>query len=125
LGRRSPIVGVVLTVGLLSLGGIPITGGFMSKLLIILSTFDGLHGNAMNLVLVILAIINSLLALGGYLYILKIIVFDPPEDKAEDKLKIPVYEAIPLILMVVIIIIIGVWPTGVFDKIVEAIGNLW
>ena len=125
LGRRSPIVGVVLTVGLLSLGGIPITGGFMSKLLVILATFDGLHGNAMNLVLVILAIINSLLALGGYLYILKIIVFDPPEDKAEDKLKVPVYETIPLILMVVIIIIIGVWPTGVFDKIVEAIASLW
>ncbi|MFW9851430.1 MAG: complex I subunit 5 family protein [Candidatus Thorarchaeota archaeon] len=125
LGRRSPIVGVVLTVGLLSLGGIPITGGFMSKLLVILSTFDGLHSNAMNIILVILAILNSLLALGGYLYILKIIVFDPPEDKAEDKLKVPIYEAIPLILMVVIIIIIGVWPTGVFDKIVEAIASLW
>ena len=108
----------------MSLAGIPITGGFVSKLLVILSVYGGSHDQIMNLILVIFAVINSVLALGGYLYILKYIVFDPPEAKAEEKLKIPKFEAIPLIIMMVIVIILGVWPGKVFEYIVDAIQGL-
>ncbi|MBA7568652.1 NAD(P)H-quinone oxidoreductase subunit 2, chloroplastic [subsurface metagenome] len=124
LGRRSPFIAIVLTTSLLSLAGIPITGGFVSKLLVILSVYGGNHDQIMNLILVIFAVINSVLALGGYLYILKYIVFDPPEAKAEEKLKIPKFEAIPLTIMMVIVILLGVWPGKVFEYIVDAIGLL-
>jgi multicomponent Na+:H+ antiporter subunit D len=125
IGRRSPFIGIVLTVGLLSLSGIPITGGFASKLYIILAIFNGHHTGIMNVLLAVMAIINAVLALGGYLYILKFIVFDEPEAKAEEKLKIPVFEAIALIIMVLVIIVLGVWPTEVFNQIIQAIGNLF
>jgi formate hydrogenlyase subunit 3/multisubunit Na+/H+ antiporter MnhD subunit len=125
IGRRSPLIGVVLTVGLLSLGGIPITGGFASKLYVILAIFNGNHTGIMNILLVVMAIINAVLALGGYLYILKFIVFDEPEVKAEEKLKVPAFEAIALIIMVLVIIVLGVWPTEVFNQIIQAIGNLF
>jgi len=125
LGRRSPFVGIILTIGLLSLGGIPITGGFVSKLLVILAAFNGTHWPIMNIIIVIMAIINSLLALGGYLYILKIIVFDKPESDEEDKLKIPVFEGISLTIIAVVIILLGVWPEKVFELIVQAVGALW
>ena len=125
LGRRSPFVGIILTIGLLSLGGIPITGGFVSKLLVILAAFNGTHWPIMNIIIVIMAIINSLLALGGYLYILKIIVFDKPESDEEDKLKIPVFEGISLTIIAVVIILLGVWPAKVFELIAQAVGALW
>ncbi len=124
LGRRSPFIAIVLTTSLLSLAGIPITGGFVSKLLVILSVYGGSHDQIMNLILVIFAVINSVLALGGYLYILKYIVFDPPEAKAEEKLKIPKFEAIPLTIMMVIVILLGVWPGKVFEYIVDAVQGL-
>lgn len=124
LGRRSPFIAIVLTTSLLSLAGIPITGGFVSKLLVILSVYGGNHDQIMNLILVIFAVINSVLALGGYLYILKYIVFDPPEAKAEEKLKIPKFEAIPLTIMMVIVILLGVWPGKVFEYIVDAVQGL-
>lgn len=124
LGRRSPFIAIVLTTSLLSLAGIPITGGFVSKLLVILSVYSGNHDQIMNLLLVIFAVINSVLALGGYLYILKYIVFDPPEAKAEEKLKVPKFEAIPLTIMMVIVILLGVWPGKVFEYIVNAIQGL-
>ena len=57
LGRRSPFIAIVLTTSLLSLAGIPITGGFVSKLLVILSVYGGNHDQIMNLILVIFAVI--------------------------------------------------------------------
>ena len=124
IGRRSPLIGIFLTVGLLSLGGIPITGGFYSKLLVIVSAFNGDHSMVMNLLLVIMAIINSLLALGGYLYLLKYLLFDEPDAKAEDKIKIPVFQTIALTIIAVIIIILGVWPDSVVSLINSAIEAL-
>jgi proton-translocating NADH-quinone oxidoreductase chain N len=125
IARRSPLIGIFLTIALLSLGGIPITGGFFSKLLIIISAFDGAHSDVMNILIVIMAIINSLLALGGYLYILKYMLFDEPDAKAADKIRIPIVQTIVMTIIVVIIIIIGVWPGGVVGLIntaIEALG---
>ncbi|MHA1685916.1 MAG: complex I subunit 5 family protein [Candidatus Heimdallarchaeaceae archaeon] len=125
LGRRSPIIATTLTVGLLSLGGIPITGGFVSKLLIILSALNSdLHSYGMNVAIVILAVINSILALGGYLYLLKYIVFDEPEEKSEAPIKVPVWEAIALIILVISLIVIGLWPTKLFSIIEKAVKAL-
>ena len=118
IGRRSPLIGIFLTIALLSLGGIPITGGFYSKLLVIISAFNGYHSAAMNIFIVIMAIINSVLALGGYLYILKYMLFDEPDAKAADKIKIPIVQTIVMIIIVVLIIFIGIWP----DSILQFIG---
>ncbi|MCK5304294.1 MAG: hypothetical protein KAJ72_03525 [Candidatus Heimdallarchaeota archaeon] len=118
IGRRSPLIGIILTIALLSLGGIPITAGFYSKLLIIVSAFGGIYSSVMNVIIVILAIINSLLALGGYLYILKIMVFDEPDAKAADKIKIPKIQTIVMIVIVALIIFLGVWPDSILQFIV-------
>jgi len=129
IGRRSPFIGIILTVSLLSLGGIPITGGFISKLMVIVSTFSGnidmvkLSNPAMvpaiyanNIALVVLAVLNSLLALGGYLYILKIMLFDEPEP-TEEKVKIPIFQAISLSIIAVVIIVLGFWPDLILQPI--------
>lgn len=116
IGRRSPFIGIVLTVALLSLGGIPITAGFISKLMVIVSSFSGAGSYGNNIALVVLAVLNSLLALGGYLYILKIMLFDEPET-TEEKVKIPIFQMISLTIIIVLIIVLGFWP----DLILQAI----
>jgi len=122
LGRRSPVIGITITIGLLSLGGIPITGGFVSKLMVILSALNGNHPEAMNIALVILATINSILALGGYLYLLKYVLFDKPED--ESKVRVPLFETIVLTIMSLALIVIGLWPTKLFTIIESAVTQL-
>jgi len=117
IGRRSPFIGIILTIGLLSLGGIPITAGFISKLMVILATFNGAGPIGNNIALVVVAIINSLLALGGYLYILKIMLFDEPIDKAEEKVKIPVFQMVSLTILAVVILLFGFWPNGIMQAI--------
>ncbi len=124
LGRRSPFIGTILTVGLLSLGGIPITGGFISKLFIIVSVYNGAHILAWNIIIAILAVINSLLALGGYLYVLKYILFDASETKSEDKVKIPFFEGLTLGFMAVLLIVIGIYPKLLLELIIKAIQEL-
>ena len=118
IGRRSPLIGIILTIGLLSLGGIPITAGFYSKLLVIISAAGGIYSSTMNVIIVILAIINSLLALGGYLYLLKIMLFDEPDAKATDKIKIPIIQKIVMITIAVLIIFLGVWPDSIMQFVV-------
>lgn len=125
LGRRSPFMGITLTVSLFSLGGIPITAGFWSKLLVILSALNSdVHSYGMNVALVILAAINSLLALGGYLYLLKYLVFDAPDETDKEKPKIPLWETLSLLILMISLIVIGFWPTKVFSIIEKAIESL-
>jgi len=116
IGRRSPFIGIILTIALLSLGGIPITAGFISKLMVIISTFSGAGALGNNIALVVMAILNSLLALGGYLYILKIMLFDEPDAK-EEKVKIPIFQAISLTILALVILVLGFWPNGMLQAI--------
>ncbi len=125
IGRQKPLVGIILTIGLLSLGGIPITGGFVSKVLIFIAALNGAHTLAMNITLVIFAAINSVLALGGYLYIIKYIVFDEPTDDTKilnEKLSLSL--SIPLITMAVILLVLGIWPGKLFELIQQALAAL-
>ena len=117
IGRRSPFIGIILTIGLLSLGGIPITAGFISKLMVIVATFNGAGAIGNSIALVVFAIINSLLALGGYLYILKIMLFDEPVDKADEKVKIPIFQMVSLTILAVVILLFGFWPNGIMQAI--------
>ncbi len=67
LGRRSPLIAALLTIFLLSLIGIPITGGFFAKFYVFSAALQS------NLVgLTIIGVINS--AIAAYYY-LRIIVY--------------------------------------------------
>jgi NADH-quinone oxidoreductase subunit N len=74
LGRRSPVLAAVLTVFLLSLIGIPVTGGFFAKFYVFSAALRS------NLVaLTILGVINS--AVGAYYYLRIIVVMYMREER--------------------------------------------
>lgn len=123
IGRQKPFLGIILTIGLLSLGGIPITGGFVSKLLIFVATLNGNHTYAMNVVLVTFAGINAILALAGYLLLLKYVVFDEPKEEKKE-IKIPIFEGVVLSIIAIVLIFIGLWPEKLIELIREAVNAL-
>jgi NADH-quinone oxidoreductase subunit N len=109
LGRRSPILAATLTIFLLSLIGIPMTGGFFAKLYVFSAALQA------NLVgLTIIAVVNS--AVGAYYYLRVIVVMYMRDPKEEGPLApIPFTLGAALVLSVAATIYLGVLPGRVLD----------
>ncbi len=109
LQRRSPWLALAMTIGLLSLAGIPPAAGFFGKLFLFQAAVEA------NLVgLAMIGVLNAIVALYYYLIIIKIMYVDQGID--EDKpLAMPRSYAWVLGITSVVIIILGVIPTPIFD----------
>jgi len=104
LGRRSPLLAGTLTIFLISLIGIPITGGFFAKFYVFSAALQS------NLVgLTIIGVINS--AIGAYYY-LRIIVMMYMREAREDVpvLPVPASLGVALALTLGATIYLGVLP---------------
>ncbi len=118
LGRRSPMLAGILTVFLLSLIGIPITGGFFAKFYVFTSALQS------HLVwLTVIGVINS--AIGAYYY-LRIIVFMYMRDEREEvpMTRIPFGLAVALAMCLVFTIYMGVLPTRFIDYALQSAHDL-
>ncbi|HXZ39385.1 MAG TPA: NADH-quinone oxidoreductase subunit N [Terriglobales bacterium] len=109
LGSRSPLLAAILTIFLLSLIGIPITGGFFAKFYVFSAALQA------NLVgLVIIGVINS--AVAAYYYLRVIVVMymrEPREDVPVSP--IPAGLGVALAISVVATIYLGVLPGRVLE----------
>jgi NADH-quinone oxidoreductase subunit N len=109
LGRRSPVLAGILTIFLISLIGIPITGGFFAKFYVFSAALQS------NLVwLTIIGVINS--AIAAYYY-LRVIVYMYMRDERSDApvARIPVGLGIGLAISLIATIYLGVLPGRVLD----------
>jgi NADH-quinone oxidoreductase subunit N len=109
LGRRSPLLAATLTIFLLSLIGIPITGGFFAKFYVFSAALQA------NLVgLVIIGVLNS--AVGAYYYLRVIVVMYMREPQQEIFVpRIPIGLGFALAISLVATIYLGVLPGRVLD----------
>jgi len=109
LGRSSPALAAILTVFLLSLIGIPITGGFFAKFYV----FRAALGS--NLIaLTVIGLINS--AIAAYYYLRVIVVMYMREAReAVPVIKIPAGLGISLALSLIATIYLGVVPSRVLQ----------
>jgi NADH-quinone oxidoreductase subunit N len=105
--RRSPWLAVAMTVGILSLAGIPPAAGFFGKFFLFQAAVEA------NLAgLAIIGVLNSIVALYYYLVVIKIMWVD--EGKDEDKLiKIPAAMAWTLGITTIVVILLGVLPAPI------------
>jgi NADH-quinone oxidoreductase subunit N len=111
LGRRLPLLAGILTIFLLSLIGIPITGGFFAKFYVFSAALEGAH----PLVgLVIIGVINS--AVAAYYY-LRVIVFMYMREPREEVpvMPIPAGLGLALGLSVAVTIYLGILPNRVLQ----------
>jgi multicomponent Na+:H+ antiporter subunit D len=124
VGRRDKVIGTTLFVAFMSLGGLPLTGGFISKLLILVGVYQAGSDPLLDWALFI-AVVNSALAFGGYLWILKMLVFDKPIDKLEENFVAHKGDRSVKILFGVLalfILILGIFPQLILDPIINLLG---
>lgn len=118
LGRREPVLGAIMTLFLLSMAGIPLTGGFVGKLVAFVAGWQG--GYAW---LVVVAIVMSLVTAGFYFRLIKIMYFDEP-DVSVDVVKAGVPTWVVIIVGAVGTLVLGLAPGSVLDLFTSAAGFL-
>ena len=118
LGRRSPVLAAALTLFLLSLIGIPITGGFFAKFYVFSAALQA------NLVgLVIIGVINS--AIAAYYYLRLIVVMYMREPRDESMLpRVPLELGMALALSALATIYLGILPGRVLEYVSRSAGDL-
>jgi NADH-quinone oxidoreductase subunit N len=110
LGRSSPLLAATLTVFLLSLIGIPMTGGFFAKFYVFSAAIKA------NLIwLTIIGVINS--AIGSYYYLRIIVVMYMREARKEvPVMPIPFGLGVALALSVIATLYLGIFPNSVLNR---------
>ena len=118
LGRRSPILAAILTIFLLSLIGIPATGGFFAKFYVFSAALQA------NLVgLTIIGFINS--AIAAYYYLRVIVYMYMQDERTEAPVaRIPAGLGIGLAISLIATIYLGVLPSRVLEYALQSAQDL-
>jgi proton-translocating NADH-quinone oxidoreductase chain N len=119
--KRSPVVAGVMLIGLLSLAGIPGTGGFLGKLFVFGAAVQ--FGTTMTLVLAIVGAITSAIAAFYYLNVVRYMFFEPPGEDAQT-FSIPVGLKVGLAITAVGVLVIGIYPQPFLELATESIQML-
>jgi len=107
LGKTNPLLAVILTGALLSMAGIPIFSGFFAKLILFDQTIK-----AGYLVLVIVAVVNSIISVGYYF---KLILAMFAKESNEERTGTPFIIYAVAIIAIVLNIALGLYPSFVLD----------
>jgi NADH-quinone oxidoreductase subunit N len=110
LGRSSPLLAATLTIFLLSLIGIPVTGGFFAKFYVFSAALKA------NLIwLTLIGVVNS--AVGAYYYLRIIVVMYMREARSEIRVApVPLGMGCALAISVIATIYLGVLPDRVLQN---------
>jgi NADH-quinone oxidoreductase subunit N len=118
LGRRSPALAATFTFFLMSLIGIPITGGFFAKFYVLTAALKS------NLVgLAIILVLNS--AVGAYYYLRIIVVMYMREPRAAPPAaRVPLAAGLAITACVLATLYLGVFPGSALDSAVQSARQL-
>jgi NADH-quinone oxidoreductase subunit N len=118
LGRKSPALAATFTFFLMSLIGIPITGGFFAKFYVLNSALkSGLVG------LAILLVLNS--ALGAYYYLRIIVMMYMREPRGDVPVtRVPFGGMLAISICVAATLCLGVFPGRILDLTTQAAATL-
>ncbi|MFN0277578.1 MAG: NADH-quinone oxidoreductase subunit N [Pyrinomonadaceae bacterium] len=113
IGFKSPVLSFTLSLFMLSLLGLPLTAGFMGKVLVFRPALEA--GNSLLTILVVVAVINTAISAYYYLRLIVVMFF---RERASDWLapKIPAGLAAALIITAVGVFYLGIFSDGVIEK---------
>ncbi|RZK19325.1 MAG: NADH-quinone oxidoreductase subunit N [Hymenobacter sp.] len=104
LGRTNPLLAFVLTVAMLSLGGIPLTGGFFGKFFIFTAVAQT------NIGLVVFAVLMSMVGIYYYLRPVIAMYLSPAEPGSETPIVVDGFQSATLVVLAVITLVLGILP---------------
>jgi NADH-quinone oxidoreductase subunit N len=104
LGRTNPLLAFVLTIAMLSLGGIPLTGGFFGKFFIFTAVAQD------NIGLVVFAVVMSMVGIYYYLRPVIAMYMRPAEPGADAPIVVDGFQSATLVVLAVITLVLGILP---------------
>jgi NADH-quinone oxidoreductase subunit N len=105
LGRTNPLLAFVLTVAMLSLGGIPLTGGFFGKFFIFMAVAP------INIWLVVFAVVMSMVGIYYYLRPVIAMYLRPAEPGVpQTPIVVDSFQSITLVVLAALTLILGILP---------------
>ena len=113
LAWEKPLIGITMTIFLLSLAGFPFTGGFIGKVFILRSAVEN------NLVpLAIVLVLTSLISYWYYLRVVWYMWFREPVEHPADEERIVVAGTMrtALVVAAILIVVLGVLPNMLLDS---------
>ena len=118
IGFKSPVLSFTLSLFMLSLLGLPLTAGFMGKVLVFRPALEA--GSAMLTFLVVVAVINT--AISAYYYLRLIVVMFFRERTSDwQQPKMPIGLAAALCITVLGVLYFGIFAGGVIEKFSEPV----
>jgi NADH-quinone oxidoreductase subunit N len=110
LAQRQPVMAAMLTIFLLSLIGVPLTGGFFGKFYVFKAALDA------NLVwLTVLGLLNSAVAAYYYLRILVVIYMKEPDSSMDDLSDAGAATKIAVYGSAIGTLVLGIFPSFILD----------
>jgi len=120
IGFKSPVLAFSLTLFMLSLFGLPLTAGFMGKVLVFRPALEA--GNTLITILVVVAVINS--AISAYYYLrLVIVMFFRERTTQWHEPKIPMSMAVAILITVLGVLYFGIFSDRVIEKFAQSPSN--
>jgi len=117
MGRRAPILAVLLTLALLGLTGIPPTVGFAGKLFLFNAAI-----NADMVWLAVVSVVNSVLSAYYYLNVVRVMYLRESDNPV--RITLPLYAWAALAVTSCAILVLGLWPGGLLEVARQAALNL-
>ena len=131
LGRRDPVIGICFTIGLFSLASIPLTGGFWSKLMIILGLFNN-DNPIIGISAGLLTLFITFFAAAGYLWLIWYLIMkesDQDENyvKKFDRMKFnnSIFMKLSIVSLTIFVLILGFFPTIIANFAITAASSLF
>jgi len=115
--KRSPLLAGTMVIFMLSLVGIPGTGGFIGKLMV--------FGAAMKMeyyFLAVIAIINSVIAGFYYLNVIRYMFFQPLDEPARDKIQLPRSLSTVIVLTCLFTLLMGIFAQPFIQFVQASLG---
>ncbi len=110
LAQRQPMMAAMMTIFLLSLIGVPLTGGFFGKFYIFKAALDS------KLVwLTVLGLLNSAVAAYYYLYVLVVMYMKEPAESAENLPAVGTGLSVAIYASALGTVFLGIFPSSVLD----------
>ena len=113
IGFKSPVLAFALSLFMLSLLGLPLTAGFMGKVLVFRPALEA--GNAMLTLLVVVAVVNTAISAYYYLRLIVVMFFRERTDEWFAP-RIPTALAAVLIITIVGVLYFGIFSDGVIER---------
>ena len=108
LVRRAPLLAIGMTAFMISLAGVPPTGGFWAKILIFLAA---IHRGGIGTLLAVIMVLNSVISISYYFAVPKQMPFETAAD--ESRFRSPALVNVVVAVALVVIVAIFVFPNPI------------